>query len=521
MSLTKVHNRMIDGAAVSVIDFGADNTGATDSTSAIQLALDSLLENSLLVFPAGKYLVSANLTKSSVDNITLTGYGAEIFENGASLTGVFSFTSCDNLTIKGFDFLATENNTYFQANSPSEERSFVFLSGCLYARLLDVTGTNKRRLATLLNCHNAASENYVFNGFFPAISGGQVANANSHFAITYKACNESTVSNGRVSFCSGGFLCQSTSETVSIRGVTGEEVQDAIVYISSGKAVTITGCNVFGSAGGGIIARGFNITVTGCAIYNTDGNNGIRLTGAGTSLDSNGANGYNLTATGNTLRDCKGSIIVGAADGYYPRDITITGNTIGNDVSTGNLGAIEINTNVGGIVCSNNIIRTSATDNGIVLTTGGSGTIEDVICANNFIEDVNGSSDSTRAGIRTGGTIADFTITGNIFKSINSTIGVRVFTASKGIVANNIYAAGVVVQTNVDGTTTDVLISGNKGTSLISAGQHCEIYFNDASVTGFPATSTTPLRRGLVTYSGGNIYMAKAESASADWVQIN
>ena len=44
MSLTKVHNRMIDGAAVSVIDFGADNTGATDSTSAIQLALDSLLK---------------------------------------------------------------------------------------------------------------------------------------------------------------------------------------------------------------------------------------------------------------------------------------------------------------------------------------------------------------------------------------------------------------------------------------------------------------------------------------------
>lgn len=521
MALTKTHNRMINGAPVSVLDFGADNTGATDSTSAIQAALNSLVENSLLIFPAGKYLVSANLTKSSVDNITLTGYGAEIFENGASLTGIFSFTSCDNLTIKGFDFLATEDNTYFQANSPSEERSFIFLTTCLYPRILDVTGANKRRLATLLTCTNASVDNYVFTGFFPALSGTQIANANNHFALIYKGCNESTVSNGRVSFCSGGFLCQSTSETVSVRGVTGQEIQDAIVYISSGRAVTITGCNVFGSAGGGIIARGYNITVTGCAIYNTDGNNGIRLTGAGTSVDTNGANGYNLTATGNTLRDCKGSIIVGAADGKYPRDITITGNTIGNDVSTGNLGAIEINTNVGGIVCSNNIIRTSATDNGIVLTTGGSGTIQDVICSNNFIEDINGSADSTRGGIRTGGTIADFTITGNIFKNINSTIGVRVSTASKGIVANNIYALGTVVKTNTDGSTTDVLISSNKGVNVVSAGQYCEIDFNDASVTGFPATSTTPLRRGLVTYSGGNIYMAKAESASADWVQIN
>ena len=41
MALTKATNSLISGAVANVLDFGADPSGSTDSTSAIQAAIDS------------------------------------------------------------------------------------------------------------------------------------------------------------------------------------------------------------------------------------------------------------------------------------------------------------------------------------------------------------------------------------------------------------------------------------------------------------------------------------------------
>lgn len=84
MSLTKASYSMIAGAAINVIDFGADPTGTTDSTAAIQAAIDKTdalaqifarsaiqgppLENfqvgtaPFVYFPKGKYNISDELT---------------------------------------------------------------------------------------------------------------------------------------------------------------------------------------------------------------------------------------------------------------------------------------------------------------------------------------------------------------------------------------------------------------------------------------------------------------------------
>jgi len=62
MALTKVTYSMIEGDVVSATDYGADPTGATDSSAAIQAAIDS---GNAVVFPSGTYLISSNVSLKS------------------------------------------------------------------------------------------------------------------------------------------------------------------------------------------------------------------------------------------------------------------------------------------------------------------------------------------------------------------------------------------------------------------------------------------------------------------------
>lgn len=71
MALTKATNSMIQGAFANVLDFGADDTGTNDSSSAIQAALDSSAHR--VVIPAGTYKLLSSLTLP--ERKTLEGAG--------------------------------------------------------------------------------------------------------------------------------------------------------------------------------------------------------------------------------------------------------------------------------------------------------------------------------------------------------------------------------------------------------------------------------------------------------------
>ena len=75
MALTKVHNRLIEGAAVNVKDFGAVGDGVTDDTAAIQAAIDysRLSSNGTVIVPDGTYLISQTIIVKSVIMIGLGG----------------------------------------------------------------------------------------------------------------------------------------------------------------------------------------------------------------------------------------------------------------------------------------------------------------------------------------------------------------------------------------------------------------------------------------------------------------
>ena len=86
----------------SVVDFGADPTGQTDATAAVQKAITSLAKrNARLVFPPGKYTFAA----SNSILMDFNGYeGLEIFGNGAELsftgaTQPLRLTNCKDLEV--------------------------------------------------------------------------------------------------------------------------------------------------------------------------------------------------------------------------------------------------------------------------------------------------------------------------------------------------------------------------------------------------------------------------------------
>jgi len=84
MALTKVHNRMINGSAANVLDFGAVGDGVADDTAAVQAALN---ETGTVYVPKGSYKITSTLTLSS--NTTLVCEGTFIWAVAANLFECF------------------------------------------------------------------------------------------------------------------------------------------------------------------------------------------------------------------------------------------------------------------------------------------------------------------------------------------------------------------------------------------------------------------------------------------------
>ena len=103
MSLTKVSYSMIQGGCANVLDYGADPTGTTDSTTAIQAAVNA---SGSIYIPSGTYLVSANIYTPSNKIIYGDGQTTLLKVNVDSLN-VFgnhsnTGTRLSNITLRDF-----------------------------------------------------------------------------------------------------------------------------------------------------------------------------------------------------------------------------------------------------------------------------------------------------------------------------------------------------------------------------------------------------------------------------------
>lgn len=82
MALTKINNRMIDGASVNARDFGAVGDGVTDDTAAIQAAAAGITDNNFLVLePNRSYYLP---TLSSTDISRVKGNNSKLIIHGGT-----------------------------------------------------------------------------------------------------------------------------------------------------------------------------------------------------------------------------------------------------------------------------------------------------------------------------------------------------------------------------------------------------------------------------------------------------
>jgi len=81
MSLTKATYSMIEGQYINVLDYGADSTGSTDTTAAIQAAINAAAGRTVF-FPAGTYVVTSTLSYKTAPTLGVFAPGIRLVGDG-------------------------------------------------------------------------------------------------------------------------------------------------------------------------------------------------------------------------------------------------------------------------------------------------------------------------------------------------------------------------------------------------------------------------------------------------------
>lgn len=116
MSLTKVSYSMITGAYINALDYGADPTGATNSTAALQAAIEAAYGGTLYI-PAGMYVhTGLNIH----EGITLMGDMPMSYQDADTYTTINKGTTLwkkvagDSLVIEAYGYPTSYANSDFQ-----------------------------------------------------------------------------------------------------------------------------------------------------------------------------------------------------------------------------------------------------------------------------------------------------------------------------------------------------------------------------------------------------------------------
>lgn len=320
MSLTKVSYSMIQGEVVNVLDYGADNTGATDSTSAIAAALAT---GKSVYFPTGTY-------QSDTQNITTAGQ--TIFGDGVNSIIVAKTASNDLFAVKA-DYVvikslrlngvetASTNTTFAITTDSTTKAKYLLVENVLFSGATSSVG-----FSNAIKFDDDCSYGSVFNCIIERLWGITSGHGYGVLAGNVIGCN---VSNNRMIATSGRgrhgiYFSAGCSDSMAdnnyIDGFDGEGISQYSTgaqntcsrnaYSNNTLRTCASGSNPF-SGSIGIYGHSF-----GCVISNNtitaSGNKGIAIDGSSITDCSNtiitgnvvvysGTTGIDLTSAIRTL----------------------------------------------------------------------------------------------------------------------------------------------------------------------------------------------------------------------------
>jgi hypothetical protein len=369
MSLTKVSYSMIQGAVVNVLDFGADNTGATSASTAIQNAINSI-SSGVVFIPKGTYLISASITTK--DGVIIQGEGGasqllvntdiEVFKSATTTTstGIFGAGFTDFFINKTVSTATTKYDIHLQNPSFCNFTRVHIKSGhddTQYSNTnvggiwLDrpPASTNAAYCNRLDDCWIQNNSIYFLNITDSVINGGYVWGHTRQFAIRLAAaggnsCGAIGIENVVGIICSkyeGGIWLDGASiNQIRISGneFDGNPLLDTgygVLCLQQALAVTITGNTFWGCDYHAIWAKdATNWTITGNVFWKNGARDDILYGYDDIRLESVNIPVGSVTVTGNThlIDDTRTNpgfavrfVVTG---GYYPDRCSVIGNTV-------------------------------------------------------------------------------------------------------------------------------------------------------------------------------------------------
>lgn len=203
MSLTKATFSMLSGAPINVVDYGADPTGSTNSTAAIQAAIDA---GKSVYFPAGNYAVTGTLLfdnnhqlmgeskggLAGVSKITMTG-SLPVFQARTSASAATFNATFENLTVNNAD----------TSGRPANSVGFD-LTACSY---FVVRNCSTRHHETGIKLGSAGG---LTGGFYGLVESNEVVNSTTGMQLTYANSNRFIAN--RILTCDTGMYAEGTTD---------------------------------------------------------------------------------------------------------------------------------------------------------------------------------------------------------------------------------------------------------------------------------------------------------------------